>query len=175
MLYQWKWAEARKRRREDSVNGFVLADFTWDFRALLSHSCLFLFPFSPRVTSSPVHTAFSGSAPSLRVVVTSGKKPPSKQMFSATSSLFNGLLQSSSASLKWSSCWKVWDFMFCSVPCSHLAISSRRESGEQDSLSSICPSQESHQRHNFTTMSPRLFSWLTSFHTSTLLPSIPSF
>lgn len=33
---------ARKRRREDSVNGFVLADFTWDFRALLSHSCLFL-------------------------------------------------------------------------------------------------------------------------------------
>lgn len=31
-----------RKRREDNVNGSVLADFTWDFRALLSHSCLFL-------------------------------------------------------------------------------------------------------------------------------------
>lgn len=139
------------------------------------HVSVSLSPFSLPVTSSPAHTAFSCSAPRVRVVVTSGKMPPNKQMVSATSSLFNGLLQSSSASLKWSSWWKVWDFMFCSVPCSHLTISFNRESQEQDSLSSICPSQKFHQGHNFTTFSPKHFSWLTSCRTSTLLPSIPSF
>lgn len=98
------------------------------------HVSVSLSPFSPPVTSSPAHTAFSCSAPRVRVIVTSGKMPPNKQMVSATSSLFNGLLQSSSASLKWSSWWKVWDFMFCSVPCSHLTISFNRVTGARQPL-----------------------------------------
>lgn len=52
------------------------------------HVCVCLFPLSPPAMSSPAHPALSCSAPSLTALVTSGKMPPTKQMFSATSSLF---------------------------------------------------------------------------------------
>jgi len=116
------------------------------------HVCVSLFPLSPPAMSSPAHPAFSCS----------DKMPPTKEMFSATSSLFSPSTACPKAALHHPNDQAdgKGGISRSAQPPAHLLLlwlSLGRKSKTGSLLPALCRNSII---DNFTTFTPILFSWL---------------
>lgn len=135
----------------------MLADFVSGTSELCCHIrvCISLFPLPP-----PAHSALSCCAPSLIVVVTSDKMPPTKQMFSATSSLFSPSTACPKAPLLHPNDQAdgKYGILYSAQSSTRLLLFLPRESHKSQTASFLFALYRNSTTDNFTIFSPKLLS-----------------